>query len=709
MKFTSGFALFMAAGLLAVMGVVIAAPVPAVAATSSGVQSSPRDAQVAAPGSVMVNGVNNSLGASDPISACTAAIIHGMVKSLGGNMVTFCENVQKASKSATDEAEIRTAAEKEYASIKKTAAGSNYGYDWETQKRIEEVRSTAVKEAGVTSVEELPDTKKTEIKTKTREIKKAAGSTWKPLSKVASVAGKAFTVLGLGQVGYYVADGAVQALGGGSATDFWCGLRRGWADAYMAVLGADCSGARAELDALGDLATLTQTIGDVTLRTDVVRNRGDGQIYDRRVCASNLGSEGWYYRVEFSDGKGYSFVIRRSTSPFCGSGASVVGRSWTGSKAWKHGASEPSEFTPAPTEVSEDTAGLKRGKTTVKCTSGHLYTAYGDTVENTTDASLPAEVEIPDDCEPASVSNGMDVSTDGGKSWTPTGTAGTDTAEFTSTLPSEYSARQECSDGSCALTIKKVNDDGTELDCFDHPSQCADWATETQAQPSRYKCVWGGQVLDLSECNVYRNTFKDNAVKAGNGYSDPDPTTDPSKKPTTDPENPTSIGTGPVTNPGSRVATDPHTNSGGATTTAAECFPNGWGVFNPVEWVLAPVKCSLKWAFVPDDLTGTLNGLRSQAVPGLSDLQVAATNWGALASQGSSAGCVGPTIKLNLMDAVEYQGNPLSACSGPMATAAEWSRTIITATMWLLVLTSVTRNFAAIWGYTGVSSGPIKD
>lgn len=34
------------------------------------------------------------------------------------------------------------------------------------------------------------------------------------------------------------------------------------------------------------------------------------------------------------------------------------------------------------------------------------------------------------------------------------------------------------------------------------------------------------------------------------------------------------------------------------------CFPSGWGLFNPVEWVVKPVKCVLIWAFVPDDLQG---------------------------------------------------------------------------------------------------------
>lgn len=31
-----------------------------------------------------------------------------------------------------------------------------------------------------------------------------------------------------------------------------------------------------------------------------------------------------------------------------------------------------------------------------------------------------------------------------------------------------------------------------------------------------------------------------------------------------------------------------------------ECWPAGWGWFNPAQWVLRPIKCAMVWAFVPD-------------------------------------------------------------------------------------------------------------
>lgn len=32
-----------------------------------------------------------------------------------------------------------------------------------------------------------------------------------------------------------------------------------------------------------------------------------------------------------------------------------------------------------------------------------------------------------------------------------------------------------------------------------------------------------------------------------------------------------------------------------------DCWPNGWGWFNPGQWVLRPIKCAVEWALVPED------------------------------------------------------------------------------------------------------------
>jgi hypothetical protein len=58
------------------------------------------------------------------------------------------------------------------------------------------------------------------------------------------------------------------------------------------------------------------------------------------------------------------------------------------------------------------------------------------------------------------------------------------------------------------------------------------------------------------------------------------------------------------------VPTDPSASAtagtgseGKADGDGGSCFPTGWGLLNPVEWVYKPVKCALSWAFLPSQAT----------------------------------------------------------------------------------------------------------
>lgn len=99
------------------------------------------------------------------------------------------------------------------------------------------------------------------------------------------------------------------------------------------------------------------------------------------------------------------------------------------------------------------------------------------------------------------------------------------------------------------------------------------------------RCSWGSHALTQAEC--FATPAVDPAPGPGTD-TDPAPNPDPTGAPA-----PT-----PTPTPGGGGQPDPQEDGG-------ECFPTGWGVFNPLEWVYRPVKCALSWAFVPDAATVT--------------------------------------------------------------------------------------------------------
>lgn len=134
----------------------------------------------------------------------------------------------------------------------------------------------------------------------------------------------------------------------------------------------------------------------------------------------------------------------------------------------------------------------------------------------------------------------------------------------------EYQAAQElapeCSTSVCLLTLEKTGG----IQCEVSPTECADWFEDPQ-KTEKYQCKYGGHAVELAECTVYAPTFKPGAIAQGTPYGDP-VTGEPVKEPAAD---------------------------GSSDTDDGECFPSGWSALNPIEWVLKPTKCALKWAFVP--------------------------------------------------------------------------------------------------------------
>lgn len=123
-------------------------------------------------------------------------------------------------------------------------------------------------------------------------------------------------------------------------------------------------------------------------------------------------------------------------------------------------------------------------------------------------------------------------------------------------------------------------------------------------------CTWGGHTVDVGFC--------DPDTQAGNE------TTNPTASPRLEQAVDTTGQTGdapfdtalapevPPDDGGSGVTVnipidDGQGDRGGTLVLEAdedECWPEGWGWFNPAEWVYRPIKCALVWAFVPSDPSG---------------------------------------------------------------------------------------------------------
>lgn len=130
--------------------------------------------------------------------------------------------------------------------------------------------------------------------------------------------------------------------------------------------------------------------------------------------------------------------------------------------------------------------------------------------------------------------------------------------------------------GGCFLDLQK---DGKS--CFGPNVYCAGWPQNV----TRWKmsCEWGPYQMDIDQCTQrYSTTF--------NVLAPPRPTTTPSVPPV-EPEAPPCY-TNCTTPP---IPPDPPSDpkDGGD-----NCISDAFSL-NPIDWVYVPVKCALKWAFVP--------------------------------------------------------------------------------------------------------------
>jgi hypothetical protein len=217
----------------------------------------------------------------------------------------------------------------------------------------------------------------------------------------------------------------------------------------------------------------------------------------------------------------------------------------------------------------------------------------------------------------------------------------------------------------CFLRLYKGTATGFRL--CDHTTDCSSFDPSLEWSTKAWKCTWGGHVMPLTDCERVKTWTATTSVNQG---TDPDPTPvpgiswDPNPSPTPNP-NPSaspspspSTSTAPSPSPSSSVAVDPPGSPGTPDpndTEGVQCFPTGWGMLNPVEWVYKPVKCALSWAFVPNDVPSFTDvglPLPPGWVPSLPSL--GAGSCGVLSfprlNMGSSVGWIGPTRIANTCD-----------------------------------------------------------
>lgn len=255
----------------------------------------------------------------------------------------------------------------------------------------------------------------------------------------------------------------------------------------------------------------------------------------------------------------------------------------------------------------------------------------------------------------------------------------------------EYQEHQtlypECADGTCLLELKPTT--GT-LSCFQSPESCADWFSDPNKE-TNYSCTYGTHAVSLAECTLYANSFKPDSVTSGNTISDPE-TGQPWQAPA---GSLPGVATGGMGAP----VQDPEQ--------ARNCLPTGWGVLNPVEWVMKPVQCALEWAFVPRPAQVQAIGARVVTAWDATSIRQVTSLVGSIpAMVPSGAGsCLGPPVTFD--STVEKFGMtgtwyPLNSCSGAMATAAAFFKTATVVVIGFFALLAIVRYFANVVGFEGI-------
>jgi hypothetical protein len=416
-------------------------------------------------------------------------------------------------------------------------------------------------------------------------------------------------------------------------------------------------------------------------QADVDCSGGPFSVAKGGVITGRFTTSGGTVTHTFPDGSKTSWNVERPTRSdgiprrVCPDGTEVLGISWGESGTdtsikivpgnWKSGAPYP-----------EGSMGV-RIDTTCQRSDGTRYVVQGDVA---VDRSTKAPSCLPGD---GPVATEVLAGKPGGP-MTPQGR--------TEIKPDARTNYEQCLTASGATTCSTtVEVDGKP--CAVGRGDCINWQDIARTDPSRVKCKWGPYDVPLTSCEPLGQGYWTGYVTPpgmgnkgwtaitpdGQPAPQPDPSTggepqpQPQPNPNPNPDNPT------VPDPTPDNPWDPAPNPGGETS-------NCWGQmvsWNPLDWVLTPVKCALTWAFVPrpgamaDALTSVGTVGPGPWVKGFGDL-ITAT------SIKASGNCMGPAWNLGATVVTDPTTlYPFAACSDPQATIASVVKIGLTVLAWL--------------------------
>ncbi|HZC51123.1 MAG TPA: hypothetical protein VE441_01295, partial [Mycobacterium sp.] len=235
------------------------------------------------------------------------------------------------------------------------------------------------------------------------------------------------------------------------------------------------------------------------------------------------------------------------------------------------------------------------------------------------------------------------------------------------------------------LCTTKADANGCWLDlrragksCFEG-ADCVGWTS----YEDEMGCWWGPYKVAMSWCEAeYSEAFD-------TGYSgQPKPTA------TSEPTGSASVtpGTGfPVD------GTNPDPAAPGTEVDGNGCMDGFWS-WNPVDWVLTPVKCALVWAFVPDAAAQTEASTKinnDEAKTGIGNIGAGLTGIYGAAVDTEGGGCAGPEVTFPMTHTAMH---PFDACTEPMRTVAAISWAFSTVAICAFGLMAVMRAAGSAFG-----------